>query len=49
MAFGKFMEILDEEPFNLSCMVNIDVISSKWLPNSITDLLSYHLIQAMRL
>ena len=46
MQFGQFIEILDEEPFNLLCTVDIDVTSSKWLPSSITDL-PYHLIQAM--
>ena len=46
MQFGQFIGIIDEEPFNLLCTVDIDVTSSKWLPSSITDL-SYHLIQAM--
>ena len=31
MPFGQFTGILDEEPFNLLCTVNINVISSKWL------------------
>ena len=43
MLFGQFSGILDEEPFNLLCMVDVDVISSKWLPSCVTDLLSYHM------
>ena len=47
MPFGQFTGILDDEPFNLLCTVDIDVNSSKIAsPSSMTDLLLYHLIQA---
>ena len=46
MPFRQFTGKLDEEPSYLLCTVNTDVISSKRLWSSITDMLSYHLIQA---
>ena len=39
-TLGKFTGILDEELFNLLPKVDIDAISSKWLPSSIMDLFS---------
>ena len=46
MPFRQFTGKLDEEPSYFLCTVNTDVISSKRLWSSITDLLPYRLIQA---